>query len=263
VGSTERLISAAAGGALLVGGLRRIDSPGGLALALVGGSLVYRGASGHCSIYQALGIDTAQHNSATAVTANQGEKVEHAILINRPPQEVFAFWRRLENLPQFMQHLVSVEVLDDGHSHWVAKGPLGLTAQWDAEVYGERPNEMIAWRSLSGSQVDTAGSVHFHAVRAGQATELHVSLKHDPPAGSVGIAVAKMFGESPKHQITEDLRRLKQLLEAGEIATTDGQPSGRAEPLGRRRTSGAMLDEAAMESFPASDPPGWTTSTAG
>jgi uncharacterized membrane protein len=119
-------------------------------------------------------------------------------------------------------------VTGEGRSHWVAKAPAGTTVEWDAEVYNEKENEMIAWRSLEGSQVDNAGSVHFTPAPGGRGTQVRVVLKYDPPAGVIGAAVARLFGESPAQQIDEDLRRFKQLMEAGEVATTTGQPSGRA-----------------------------------
>jgi uncharacterized membrane protein len=147
--------------------------------------------------------------------------------INRSPQDLFNFWRNLENLPRFMRHLESVQNFGQ-RSHWVARGPLGVRVEWDAEIYRERPNEMIAWRSLEGADVDNTGSVHFTPAPVGRGTEVRVVLKYDPPAGKAGAAVAKLFGKAPEQQIREDLRRFKQLMEAGEVPTTEGQTSCRA-----------------------------------
>ena len=125
-----------------------------------------------------------------------------------------------------MRHLQSVEVISDNRSHWMASGPFGKTVEWDAEIYTEQENEHIAWRSLAGSQVDTAGSVHFRKLPGDRGTEVTVTLKYDPPAGKLGAAVAALFGESANHQVKEDLRRFKQIMEAGEAPTIEGQPRG-------------------------------------
>jgi uncharacterized membrane protein len=224
VGDLERWLSVLGGSALGLFGLSR-RSLGGLALAAVGGSLVYRGVTGHCACYQALGISTAEeHGPATSVPAGAGVKVEESITISKPASELFRFWRNLENLGRFMSHLDSVRV-EGNRSHWVACGPLGTHAEWDAEIITERPNELIGWRSLPGSEVDTAGSVHFRELPGGRGTEVRVTLKYDPPAGKVGAAAARLFGQSPQAQIREDLRRLKQFME-GEVPTTAGQPRG-------------------------------------
>jgi uncharacterized membrane protein len=216
VGDAERMLSALGGGALAIYGLTR-GSLGGLFLAGLGGSLVYRGMTGHCSAYCALGISTAEDRGpATSVPAGSGCKVETTVTINRPAEDLFRFWRRFENLPNFMSHLESVQTTGDRRSHWVAKAPLGLSVQWDAEVYTERPNELIGWRSLPGSQVGTAGSVHF--TPRGRATEVRVVLKYDPPAGKLGAAVAGWLGEAPERQIENDLNEFKRLMEAGETA---------------------------------------------
>ncbi|MDT7541603.1 MAG: hypothetical protein QOE33_1507 [Acidobacteriota bacterium] len=231
VGETERWISTIGGGALALYGLTRGSLPG-VALALVGASLVYRGTTGHCYAYQAAGIDTTgaaeDDNPNVSVKGGRGVKVEKSLTINRPAAELYKFWRNFENLPRFMNHLEAVRVTGDTRSHWVAKGPAGSSVEWDAEIYNEKENELIAWRSLEGSQVDNAGSVHFTPASGGRGTVLRVSLKYDPPAGIIGAAVARLFGESPAQQIDEDLRRFKQLMEAGEVATTTGQSSGRA-----------------------------------
>jgi uncharacterized membrane protein len=126
-----------------------------------------------------------------------------------------------------MAHLEDVDTTADGKSHWVARGPLGLKFEWDAEIVTDKPNELIAWRSLDGSDVDTAGSVRFRELPHGRGTEVRVELKYDPPAGKVGTALAKLVGRSPEAQITADMRRFKQLLEAGEIPSVKGQPRGR------------------------------------
>jgi uncharacterized membrane protein len=230
VGETERWASAIGGGALALYGLTR-GNFAGVALALVGASLVYRGTTGHCYAYDALGVNTSGaegDNPNVSVRGGHGVKVEKSLTISRPPEELYKFWRNFENLPRFMKHLEEVRVTDDKHSHWVAKGPAGSSVEWDAEIYNEKENEMIAWRSLEGSQVSNAGSVHFQPARSGRGTELRVVLKYDPPAGLIGAVVAKLFGESPAQQIDEDLRRFKQLMEAGEVATIEGQPTGRA-----------------------------------
>jgi uncharacterized membrane protein len=227
VGMGERIASMVGGGIMALYGLRR-GSVDGLVMMGLGGALVYRGASGNCKLYEALGISTARDpETATSVPAQYGVKYERAFTINRPASELFAFWRRLENLPRIMQHVKSVTQLPDGRSRWVAEGPMGVEVSWEAEIHNEEPGRMIAWRSLPGSEVDTAGSVHFSELSNGRGTELRVSLKYNPPYGQIGIGIASLMGSSAEHQIEDDLRRFKQLMEAGEIATTEGQPAGR------------------------------------
>jgi uncharacterized membrane protein len=222
VGDTERLVSALGGGALAVFGLSR-GSLGGLALAAVGGALVYRGVTGYCHCYEALSISTAEeHGRATSVAAGSGVKVEKSIMVQRPAEELYRFWRQLDNLPRIMRHLKSV-TSQGGRSHWVARGPMGASVEWDAEIINERPGELIAWRSLEGSQVDTAGSVHFTPAPGGRGTDVRVTLKYDPPAGKAGSAVARLLGKEPAQQIEEDLRRFKYEMESA----MPRQPVGR------------------------------------
>jgi uncharacterized membrane protein len=225
VSNPERWLSVVAGAALALFGLKR-RSAAGIAVAGIGGGLLWRGASGHCPIYKSLGVSThdGDDDSQVSVPYGRGIRVEKSVTINARPELVYAFWRNFENLPRFMEHLESVDVHDATRSHWVAKGPAGLKAEWDAEIINEIPNELIGWRSVEGSRVQNAGSVHFTST--GRGTEVKVILRYDPPGGALGAAVAKLFGEEPSMQVQEDLRRLKQLLEAGELATTAGQPWG-------------------------------------
>jgi uncharacterized membrane protein len=144
--------------------------------------------------------------------------VRKTYTINRQPDVVYGFWRKLENLPRFMKHLDSVEVIGDRRSRWRAKGPAGFTVEWEAEIVDERPNERIAWRSLEGSPVPNRGAVRFDRAPGSRGTELRVELFYEVPGGRAAQLIGKLFGEEPELQITEDLRRLKQILEAGEIA---------------------------------------------
>jgi uncharacterized membrane protein len=222
VGDKERLFSFLGGTALGLFGLSRF-SLSGLALAAIGGSLIYRGMTGHCSLYKNLGISTADsHSPAASIRAGHGIKVEETITINRDAATLWRFWRKLENLGRFMRHLERVEEIDGRRSRWVARTPLGFTLDWIAEIINEKENELIAWRSVDGSQVDTAGSVHFRELPEGQGTEVHVSLKYDAHAAQVADPLARLLGASPSQHIHEDLQRFKQVIESGETATIKG-----------------------------------------
>ena len=155
------------------------------------------------------------------------EKVVKCVTINRPAEEIYNFWRQLENLPKFMNHLIAVTESGEGRSHWVAKGPAGSQVEWDAEIVEETPHQLIAWRSLPGAQVENSGRVTLEPATGMRGTVVRVDLQYRPPGGAVGATIAKLFGEAPEKQIPVDLRRIKQLLETGEIARTEGQSSGR------------------------------------
>ena len=137
-------------------------------------------------------------------------RVKKSIVINRPIEEIYNFWRDFKNLPRVMEHLESVDVTSEKRSHWVAKGPGGKRIQWEAETIEDRPNEKIAWRSLEGSTVENSGSVRFETAAGGRGTLVRVELVYRPPAGPLGATVAKLMGREPELQVEEDLRRLKQ-----------------------------------------------------
>lgn len=161
-----------------------------------------------------------------AETAPGTLHVKVAITVNRPPHEVYDRWRDLESLPAFLWHLESVAVLDERRSHWVAKAPLGRTVEWDAELVDDVPGERLSWRSVEGATVPNRGSVAFAEAPGGGRTELVVELEYEPPLGSAGATVAKLFGEEPQQQLRDDLRRFKQLVEIGEVLRSDGSPEG-------------------------------------
>jgi uncharacterized membrane protein len=224
VGKIERIASAIGGGAL-IGYALKSRSKGGIALGLLGAGLLYRGATGQCEAYRAFGVNTADGTEEVARDVH----IEKSITINRSPQELYKFWRDFENLPRFMENLESVTRLDDQRSHWVAIGPGGKEIEWDAEIYNEKEGELIAWRSLPGSDLTNAGSVHFEPAPDGRGTYLKVTLNYNPPGGKAAALFAKLFGQEPGQLVEHNLKRLKQLIETGEVPTTEGQPSGRAK----------------------------------
>jgi len=226
VGTTERWISGVAAAALAAYAIRR--KRGGLrALALpLAGALLERAVSGRCPVNQAIGRNSARDRVSPVASLGRGEglRVEQTVRIARPAEELYRFWRQLENLPRFMDHLESVRVLDERRSHWVARGLAGSRVEWDAEIHNEIPGQLLAWRSLPGSEVDHAGSVHFEP-DIGDFTLVRVILRYDPPAGRLGAGVARLFGEDADTQVADDLRRFKQVMEAGDAspATPDGR----------------------------------------
>jgi uncharacterized membrane protein len=228
VGKTERLLSGLAAAAVAAVGFRRRRlRPLLLPLAA---NLLSRAVTGRCAVNRALGRNTARRGRVSPVASvrrGEGIKVERSVTVNRPIQEVYTFWRNFENLPRFMDHLESVTVIDETRSHWVAKAPAGAKVEWDAAIHNEIENELIAWRSLPGSEVSNAGSVHFTSVGDGNQTEVLVVLSYEPPAGKLGAAVARLLGEEPSQQVEDDLRRFKQVMEGTEVAGNSRHPAGR------------------------------------
>ena len=206
---------------LIAYGLSWLKSHGWLYAGL-GALALRRGVTAHCDLYEQFGINTADtaDDPRAALRGSRGVNVLESVTINRPIELLYRFWRNLENLPQFMRHLESVEKVTDTISHWRAKGPAGTVVEWDAEIFNEIPNKLIAWRSLEGADVVSAGSVNFDPAAAGQGTRVTVHLQYSPPGGKVGAAIARLLGADAETEIREDLRRFKQLLEAGEVPAT-------------------------------------------
>ena len=219
VGDAERIISGSAGAALAVFAFTRKSNLAMLLGLAGGGMLLYRAISGHCDLYDMLGINTAREGGARPSDYfEKGIHVEVQCTINRSAQELFDFWWNFENLPRFMNHLESVRCESGGRSHWVAKGPAGTSVEWEAEVINMEPDRLIAWRSVGNNDVDNAGTVRFLPIAGGGGTELHVVLDYIPPAGKLGAAAAKLLGEDPRRQIEQDLARLKEMIESGKVA---------------------------------------------
>jgi uncharacterized membrane protein len=218
IGDAEKWGSLITGGALVLMGLRQGSLRGAL-LALAGGGLALHGATGKTSL---------QQTATQAAGMNQSIQVEKSVTIfNKSPAELYKFWRNLENLPTFMKHLKSVQVIDQTRSHWVANAPFGESVEWDAEIVQDQENQLIAWASVAGADIENSGFVRFQPAPVGRGTEVKVVMEYVPPGGALGVAIAKLFGEEPEQQIGDELRHFKMLMEAGEIATTEGQPSCR------------------------------------
>jgi len=219
ISETERWTAALGGAALAMYGLSQRSFLGSI-LAAGGGALVLGAV-----------ISPTARGTKTSLGGTRGVLVDESVAIARHHDELYRFWRELDNLPRFMQHLVSVTTLDARRSHWVAVAPAGRTVEWDAEIIADEPNELIGWRTLDAADVVSAGSVHFKPTGKEEETVVHVRLQYEPPAGKLGAAIAWMFGDAPSQSIHEDLRRFKALMEAGEIPTTVGQPRGRQSIL--------------------------------
>ena len=241
VNGPERVASALAGGALVGYGLKQ-GGVLGTALSVLGGEMIFRGATGHCHVYDAAGIDTTgetkQQRSPFGKSAFSGiVNVKKSVTINRSPAELYEFWKNFDNLPRFMKHLESVSETGSRSSHWVAKSPVGDSVEWDAEITSDAPNEHIGWKSLEGSDIANSGMVQFRPT-VNRGTEVSVDLSYEAPGGKLGSWIAWALGEEPEQQVSEDLRRFKQIIETGEIVTVKGQTSGRLE-MPRARTARA------------------------
>lgn len=228
INETERLTSIAVGIPVTIFGLTR-GILNGLVPTLFGGCLILRGVTGHSFLYQVLGVSTVEHTPAIATLPdNQGIQVKRSVTIIASPEQLYRYWRDVQNAPRFMVNVESVQVTGDGHSHWVAKTPMGTKVEWDAEVTNDEPGRLIAWRKTQGHFLaPCGGSVRFEPKRSGRETVVRLEIEFRQYRGSIGTMLGNVLGQIPEQLVRQDLERFKELMEAGEIATTAGQPSGR------------------------------------
>lgn len=220
VGDLERMLSLIGGGALLLYGLRRSLSH--LMLMFGGGALMYRGLTGYCPAYQAIGVSTVHPDTTPGIL------LEATITVNKPAAEVYGFWHQVDNHPRWMQHLDAVISLGDKRARWTARGPLPMPITWDADLIEARPHTLLAWRSLPGEVVDYMGTVRLRELPDGRGTEVQLRLEYAPPGGVAGVALAQLFKTLTVRQLKEDLRRFKQIIETGETPTMAHQPAAAA-----------------------------------
>jgi uncharacterized membrane protein len=212
VSNFERAASAAIGGFLIFNSLGKIFRSPFRSISRIGAgsALLYRGLSGYCPVYQQMNIDGSKASSVNMLTT---------FTVNKPREEVYRFWRKLDNLPLFMKHLVSVTSIDDKRSHWEAKIPEGnpIHLKWDAEIMKDDEGRLLSWRSLPGSTIDNAGKVEFRDALGGQGTELKVMITYRPPAGNIGSGIAKLLNPLFEKVIREDVNNFKSFIDAGNV----------------------------------------------
>jgi uncharacterized membrane protein len=222
VSEGERLVSGVLGATL---GAAAISRGGATrwALLLVGGALLHRAFTGHCRLYERLELD--KRHGRSGVPGNRGTRIEASVEIERPAATLYAFWRKLEQMPKILRHVRSVEPIGGTRSHWRVAGPAGQTFEWDAEIINEKEGRLLAWQSLPGSTVSHAGSVWFEPSGSG-ATRVKVALEFDPPGGTIGTAIGEWFGMSPRQELEDDLQRFKQFAESALLSGSTGKGEG-------------------------------------
>jgi uncharacterized membrane protein len=199
---------------------------------------------------QQLSRDSGDQTRVKPAAKNSGGQVTKTIVINRPPDEVYRFWRDFERLPSFMDYLESVQVTGEQRSHWKAKGPAGTTFEWDAETVDDEPNTRISWRSLEGSEIHNSGTVRFERAPGGRGTLLRVELQYAPPGGAISANIAKLFGADPGQHLEHDLRVLRQILETGEVVKSDASiHKGKhpAQPAEKTETQDSLAKQGRRE----------------
>lgn len=237
VGQLERLLSVIGGGSLVTYGLKHF-SVRGIVLAAIGGELIRRGITGQDYLYRFLDVNTVSDHPATleALPENNGIAVRRAMTIEGTPEDLYRFWRDLEMAPQYMQMVKSVQVVDDKTSHWVAQLPTGQNVEWDSEITEDLPNQSLAWKTVSGAPLaGHAGRVRFVPAPDTKGTTVISEIYYYQPAGAPGVSLAKLLGRIPEQFVRENLRRFKQLMEAGEIPTLSEQPVGEGQYLSSQK----------------------------
>jgi len=235
VDSNERIISAAVGAFLLSGGLNNLlkNPIKGLVKTALGGYLLYRGASGHCPVYSSMG-------KTKGVSHSPAVNIRTSLIVSKPKDEVYAFWRKLENLPLFMKHLASVTEIDQKHSHWEASLPGNIgKVKWNAEIVKEEPGYLIGWQSIPNSMINNAGKVVFNDALGGQGTELEVVISYHPPAGEIGSGVAKLLNPVFEKLIRQDVMNFKEYIETKYTGSPEQKSYNSSQSIAGAENTGA------------------------
>ena len=164
-------------------------------------------------------LSTARNPDIAHVEGGEAALIGRTVTINRPRDEVYAYWRNLQNLPSFMENVEAVRIIDDRLSHWTVAAPADQSVEWDSIIVEDQPGRLIAWKSSQDADIPNSGRVEFRDSPVGRGTEVTATILYDPPAGTVGKLVAKLFQKEPNIQARRDLRRFKQLMETGEVST--------------------------------------------
>lgn len=237
VGQNERILSAALGAFLLSSGINNLfrHPISALVKTALGGTLLYRGISGNCPVYSSMGkTKGVSHTPAINIRTN--------LIVNKPKNEVYAFWRKLENLPLFMKHISNVTEIDSKHSHWEAIIPGNIgKIKWNAEIVKEEDGYMIGWQSIANSMINNAGKVVFNDALGGKGTELEVVISYHPPAGEIGAGIAKTLNPIFEKIIRQDVMNFKDYIENKHTATT----TGTAGTTGSSGSAGPSVSEPA------------------
>ena len=232
VGQGERVASTVLGAALVLLGLER-RSPGGVLAALAGGSLLYRGVTGHCEAYKRLGVDTAEDGSrhadgqAAGVSSQAANDVQRTVTVGRPADELHQLWRAPETLPKIMGHFAEIAVIDRDRARYTVHGPGGRSLAWETQVVEEKPGDVVRWETLPGADMPNEGTLRFAKAPDGLGTEVALRLRFSPPGGALGSAAMRLLGAVPSAIVAKILRRFKSLAETGEMPTLEHNPSAR------------------------------------
>lgn len=227
VGQSERLISVISGGLLAFYGLKR-GHWSGIITALLGGELLRRGLTGHCYLYQLLDISTFEESPSTIMPLphNEGFQVKRAITIEKPVEDLYRLWRDVEVAPRYMRHIRAVHPTGERTSHWIGELPGGTRIEWDSEITEDVPNRLIVWQITGKALTGTAGQIVFTPVPHRKAAEVRLTMDFPLAVGAFGTSIGMLFAHGPEQEVRENLRRFKEFAETGEIATTEGQPTG-------------------------------------
>jgi len=227
VGKFERIASGVLGGAIALQGLRRRGLRG-LLMAVGGGYLMYRGASGQCGLYSRAGIDrSGSTDSARPEVSHTAPEVQRSITVGRPAEELHEYWRDAEQLNQLLGEFATIEERSEGRLHWTVNGPLDRTMEWETEFVEDREGEVLRWETVEGTRLPSEWTVRYQDAPGEQGTEVSLRVRFDPPGGAVGSALIERLGIAPKTIVAETLRRFRSLAETGEVPTLERNPSAR------------------------------------
>ena len=220
VSNFERAVSTAAGVFLIYHSIRHLGRKPLRSLSRIaaGSALVYRGVGGFCPLYEKLDVDGTKTGSVNIRTT---------FVVDKPKEEVYRFWRKLENLPLFMKHISKVTEIDSKRSHWEAKIPEGspIPIKWDAEIVKDEEASLLSWQSVPGSTIENAGKIEFRDALGNQGTELRIMISYRPPAGNIGVGVAKLLNPLFEKIVRNDVNNFKSYIDTGSIATAPAPQS--------------------------------------